>query len=318
MKKITTCMACGGIRFVSPMVLREMMFGFRDTFTYHTCDTCGTVQIFADIGDGLAKYYPSNYYSFSTPTNAPKPLKDLLLRLRASISFAGGPLARFATKVRDDSLLREMIALGLKKNSRVLDVGCGDGGLLKELARRGLTHLVGVDPYIQKEIRTEQLTIFKTTFTSIEGKFDFVMFHHSLEHFPNPLEAMLHARGLLTDNGTCAVRIPTPDSDAFERYGTNWMQLDPPRHYFIPSRQGMLLLGSRSGLRLTRTIDDFKAWSLWGSAQYERDIPLGSFESLSSNPGAFSKEELSQFQRDAEDANRRSRGDQAAFIFVPA
>jgi hypothetical protein len=57
------CKICGNIEENKVFEIREMMFGFRDEFTYFECSKCGCLQI-AEIPINMEKYYPSNYYSF--------------------------------------------------------------------------------------------------------------------------------------------------------------------------------------------------------------------------------------------------------------
>src|SRR5436190_21957778 len=66
---------------------REMMFGFRDEFTYFECARCGCVQI-QEVPANLAKYYPDNYYSFQKQGR----IKRLLKRAWARHSFDGSNL----------------------------------------------------------------------------------------------------------------------------------------------------------------------------------------------------------------------------------
>jgi SAM-dependent methyltransferase len=142
----------------------------------------------------------------------------------------------------------------------------------------------------------------------VEGHFDFIMFHHSLEHLSNPHEALLHVARLLSNGGKCLVRIPTVSSDAFDCFGKDWVQLDPPRHYFIPSRKGMEILGARSGLTLDHVTDDSAGWGYYASEQYQRDIPLNAQKALSVMAAK-------SFDDRAKLANEQSRGDQAAFLY---
>ena len=48
--------------------IKEMIFGFRDEFTYFECSKCGCLQIM-QIPRNMGKYYPSNYYSFKKLDN---------------------------------------------------------------------------------------------------------------------------------------------------------------------------------------------------------------------------------------------------------
>jgi len=48
--------------------------------------------------------------------------------------------------------LRSLSRVKLNKNSKILDIGCGAGNLLLELRELGFIHLVGIDPYIEKDI----------------------------------------------------------------------------------------------------------------------------------------------------------------------
>ena len=45
--------------------IKEVMFDFRDEFTYFECSKCGCLQI-TEIPRNMGKYYPSNYYSFKS------------------------------------------------------------------------------------------------------------------------------------------------------------------------------------------------------------------------------------------------------------
>ena len=62
------CKICKNTDTLKEYKVREMMFGFRDEFSYLECEKCGCLQI-AEIPVNISKYYPSNYYSYSTPTS---------------------------------------------------------------------------------------------------------------------------------------------------------------------------------------------------------------------------------------------------------
>lgn len=45
-------------------------------------------------------------------------------------------------------VVRMLGQLALERDARILDVGCGGGGLLDRLARVGFNNLSGADPFI--------------------------------------------------------------------------------------------------------------------------------------------------------------------------
>jgi hypothetical protein len=46
------------------------MYGTRETFSYLACADCGCLQI-SNIPADLARYYPSDYYSYDAPEETP-------------------------------------------------------------------------------------------------------------------------------------------------------------------------------------------------------------------------------------------------------
>jgi SAM-dependent methyltransferase len=69
-------------------------------------------------------------------------------------------------------------------------------------------------------------------FFDITETFDFIMFHHSFEHMDAPEKVFQHIYKLLNKGSYALIRIPVADSSSFKKYGANWVNLDPPRHFF--------------------------------------------------------------------------------------
>ena len=209
------------------------------------------------------------------------------------------------------SLINILKIAGVLPRHRILDVGCGAGTLLDQLADLGFTRVMGADPFIASDIRTRRgVTIKKLPLSAIADKFDVIMFHHSLEHVPLPEQELRSARNRLNVGGRCIIRIPTPSSEAWAVYRTDWVQLDAPRHLTLISRSGMKVLAANCGFALTSIIDDSSDFGLICSEAYRRNIPLVDVNRSS----LFSPDQVAAYSARAQQLNAEGRGDQAAFL----
>jgi SAM-dependent methyltransferase len=289
------------------------MLGLKDTFEYFECMECGTVQIVSPVPpESLAAYYPSNYYSFVPRTR--RPLERWFTTMRDRGAIGTSPIAgRLLAKLRPNVKLQVLRTIGLKPSQRILDVGCGHGALLDALARTGFRNLLGIDPFLARDITTPAgVPILRRYLADVSGPFDVLMFNHSLEHVMDPVRELKSAAERLAPGGICIVRLPTSSSEAWETYRENWVQIDAPRHVFVPSRKGMHLLAKAAGLALTSVIDDSTAFQFWGSELYRRGICLSGPDPRS----RFTRRQARTFARKARRANEAGRGDQAAFVLT--
>lgn len=142
-----------------------------------------------------------------------------------------------------------------------------------------------------------------------------VMFHHCFENMSDPFEALVSVSRILSSNDICLIRIPVVSSYAWTKYGTNWVQLDAPRHFYLHSVKSMKLIVEKAGLKLKTVTYDSTALQFWGSEQYMRNIPLKSENSygVKKEKSIFSISEIKEFQNKANELNINELGDQAAF-----
>lgn len=290
-----------------------MMFGTRDEFQYLECSNCGTLQI-AEIPD-LAAYYPKTYYSFDLGETEGLKQRLSAVATQAFYRTRNLPFAKqlFSIAGVDARLvdrgigLNSVLKLDPSRTARVLDVGCGSAELLRVLSRLGFTSLTGIDKFLSSDTQQPGLTLRAAEIAEIDGEFDLVMFHHSLEHVPDPIAALKDAHRLLTDGGTCLVRIPLV-SYAWEKYGVNWVGLDPPRHLFLLTEQTMRNIAEDTGFTVLDVVYDSTSFQFSASQKYSLDIPLVGSDEI------FSKHQLRKWDEEAKDLNRQGRGDQAAFF----
>jgi len=285
-----------------------MMFGTRDRFDYLECAGCGTVQI-AKIPD-LSLYYPEGYYSFDASADRSLRTRSARLLGRAYYAFKrGGP--GLGPEFLDMGLgLSCVLRLGLPLDSRILDVGCGGGRLLNVLSEHKFRSLTGVDLFIERDcVYPNGVKLFKRGLENIEGEFDLIMFHHSFEHVPDPGKTLRAVRQKLARDGVCLVRIPIVNY-AWEKYGVNWIGLDPPRHLHLFTERSFRSLADREGLSVEEVVYDSTSFQFSGSEQYLRGIALMDGTRARS---LFSRRQMGQWASEARRLNMEGRGDQAAF-----
>lgn len=147
-----------------------------------------------------------------------------------------------------DSLLRRSRGLLARRLDRIapagaiLDVGAGDGALLRALRARGRP-ATGIDRHpSDPAVRDEPLE-------RLDGRWAAIVFWHSLEHLPRAGEALDRVVTLLEPRGVLAIAMPNPAGLQAIAFGDSWFALDYPRHLVhVPART---LIERLEGLGLT-------------------------------------------------------------------
>ena len=303
------CKVCGNQTGNRTHQSQEKMLGLGGRFAYVECADCGCLAL-QEVPENFASYYPPTYSSFVGREDG---FRGFAKKLRVQSyfgkkSFWGSWIAE--RYPRPD--LAAMAQLNAPKDCRILDVGCGAGKLLLELSEMGYRNLVGVDPFIQDDLcyanGVHVRECFLTEFE--EGPWDLIMFHHSFEHIPNQAETLRASARLLAPGGMCLIRIPVVGW-AWENYGTDWVQLDAPRHLFLHTEKSLGLLAESAGFRLLKVEYDSFEFQLWGSELYQRGIAL---KTAGVPRRFFSRKQLQDFKKKSEKLNATRRGDQAVFF----
>jgi 2-polyprenyl-3-methyl-5-hydroxy-6-metoxy-1,4-benzoquinol methylase len=311
--KKSACRICGVIADNRFYTVREMMFGTGDAFAYFQCSACACLQI-AEIPPDISRYYPADYYSF-TPKRRLFRNNSIDRAMRRfqdrSTVFSRGALGSIVSRFSPNKKLTALARVSLSVESRVLDVGCGDGWRLSALREIGFRNVLGIDPFLAHDLEHENgVQVLKRSIHQMTGEWDLVMYHHSFEHVPDPRGDLSAVSRLLRKGGCCLIRIPTVSSYAWEHYRENWVQLDAPRHYHLHSLKSMGLLAAECGFVLSAVVFDSTKDQFQGSELYQKGVPL-----VSGN-GVFSRSQERQWKREAGKLNRAQRGDQAAFYLI--
>ncbi len=101
------------------------------------------------------------------------------------------------------------------KDDRVVEIGCSEGYLLKQLLDKGYTNLLGIEPGPQAEKAKELgIPIRKEYFTGntfADKKIDGFFLMHVFEHFPDPFEILRSMCDQLSPTGKIIVEVPDFD-----------------------------------------------------------------------------------------------------------
>jgi SAM-dependent methyltransferase len=111
-------------------------------------------------------------------------------------------------------------------DTRILDVGCGDGQFLQYLGQRGYRRLAGVEPDAARSAnaRRRGLPVFDSfeaarTAGAVDDQVDLMLSWHVLEHVTRPADFMRAYVQLLAPGGTMLVSVPNQASIQTRLFG---------------------------------------------------------------------------------------------------
>lgn len=151
-----------------------------------------------------------------------------------------------------------------KARGVVLEVGCGTGELLEDLAGRGCRVLgVDINPTSVQACREKGLPATQGELDTLSfppGSFDTVILWHALEHLPSPRGALTKIRQLLRPGGRLFIYCPNADSYLARFFGPYWYQWHLPFHFhhFTPaSIRRLAQLGAFAVVRVRTVTPEF-------------------------------------------------------------
>jgi predicted SAM-dependent methyltransferase len=263
---LENCRICDAA-FGSKYVFKEMMFGMRDKFPYGECPNCGSIQIM-EIPVNIDKYYPPYYMAFTQATPVLKRLpfyKRIFKNMRMRKKYR-----------RSDNRVVDLLKpAGIMPTAKILDIGCGGGGLIGNMFNFGFEHVSGVDKFVTREIdHGYGVKVLKKDLSELKSNsYDLLMMHHVLEHMDDQIRELKECYRLLKKGGVLLIGIPIL-GEAWDTYKENWVQLDAPRHFVLHSLKSMGILAEKTGFRIDKIIFDSNEFQFLGSELYKKNVPL--------------------------------------------
>ena len=145
-------------------------------------------------------------------------------------------------------------SFSLLPSDRVLEIGPGGGTFLR-VAQSVCRQAMGVEPSDEAVtvLRKQGCDVFHGELVdfskSYQGeRFSLVLMSHVLEHMPQPKEALLAIRQLISPQSRVVIWVPNAGSWAFRRIRGNWGGAELPRHLFHWNKKAMEVLSERTGM----------------------------------------------------------------------
>jgi SAM-dependent methyltransferase len=201
------------------------------------CQACGTAFLWPHPSEAaLIRAYAGDYYGAGDTKFNPS-----VERFR---DFFSSSRARRLTR-------------GLEAGSHILDVGCGDGRLLRSFQRVGRFDLHGIElpgRAAERAAGTPGIQIHLGTLAAANlpaASFDLITLVHVYEHLPEPRDTLDRLANLLRPGGRLFLSFPNITSWQTRVFKGDWFHLDPPRHLsLVPPRVVASHLASRGFLQL--------------------------------------------------------------------
>lgn len=147
------------------------------------------------------------------------------------------PLAWFHPAGSDHAKASAMFLPAPRDSARLLDVGCGNGYLLKRMSEMGW-QVAGteVDAEALKVARSRGLTVYHGELSDQnfpDNSFDAVHLGNVIEHVYDPLALIQECRRILKPAGKLVILTPNSISWGHKHFKADWRGLEPPRHLQI-------------------------------------------------------------------------------------
>jgi len=167
----------------------------------------------------------------------------------AAVATGGGDEPADRQRIEE---LAEFLAAQVPTDARVLDGGCGNGGLLSALRQRGFTHLTGFDPAAActTRILAQGLAACSVSLplndpaaiAGHEGPFDLIVLSHVLEHLFDAQAVVASLLPLLATGGL--LYLETPDASRYRTEGFPPLYFFDPEHINHFSAKSLTFLGA--------------------------------------------------------------------------
>jgi SAM-dependent methyltransferase len=224
--ELVACDLCGQTGAPAYIRMADHLYGVPGIFTIAKCQSCGLLftnprpkhslmgELYSDYYDGSVGFREPQTRSFSERIK-----KNLFLRKTYHRIF-GNYMGEVLSKTR----------------GRVLDIGCGMGGILEDLAKLGCeTFGIEPNPDAAKMCKEKRLNVecgFIEDMIYPEDYFDVVLLFHVIEHLSSPKKALDEIFRILKPGGCAFIWCPNAESYVAKFFRDFWAGWHLPFHLY--------------------------------------------------------------------------------------
>lgn len=264
------CCLCGATGQVLYQGLRDHLFSAPGKWDFKQCPrpACGLVwldpmPLEADIGRAYQDYY--THKKIPSQMDTPARQVDRFIKrgyLAHKYGYYGQSLTAWNRLLglfiylyprRRADFDFSVMYLPAHTNGRLLEVGCGNGWMLKSMQDLGWdVQGVDRDPAAVQYAKGQGLTVDLGTLETQRNSanyFDAVIMSHVIEHVHNPLGLLTECHRILKTGGRLVVVTPNSKSWGHKLFKEAWRGLEPPRHLHVFTPSALRDLAEKAGFQ---------------------------------------------------------------------
>jgi 2-polyprenyl-3-methyl-5-hydroxy-6-metoxy-1,4-benzoquinol methylase len=272
LEQVPNCPVCAGIQRSRLYAdLTDRVFGVAPgKWTLYRCAGCRSAWLDPRPNEATIGRAYENYFTHVAEGSVSTRPKSGLVRLlhswlndyknvrygsaRSPASYGGRWLVPLVPSLRAkaDAQCRHLGRVPAK-GGRLLDVGFGNGAFLKLAGEMGWNaEGIGFDPKAVEVARSQGLNVRCVSVAELlerNEEYDVITVSHVIEHVQEPGVLLKNLYRLLKPGGFLWLETPNLESAGADRFGPDWMALDPPRHLVLFNPRSLRMCLQNAGFQ---------------------------------------------------------------------
>jgi len=229
--------------------------GKSEDFFVYFCKDCQNGFSYPFLkNDELSKYYPDDYDCYKSH----KSITGLIQKIKAG---------------KDVRIIKRILK---NKGKDLLEIGAGSG-LFLSLLKKASLNVSGIEmsssgvKYAKETFDIDLEKCFFEDYNS-SNQFDMIVGFHVLEHFNDPVAAIIKMRYNLKDGGYLYLKVPRLDSWPAKLIKEYWTGIDLPRHRIHFTKYGLINLLTSKGFDLEFFKSDYGPLDIIRAVKYNSEF----------------------------------------------